>query len=154
MKTTITTIFAMSLLLFGCKNSTNESSKETTKPVAQQEKHEHAEESDSIALNNGVKWKVDENMMVHIHNMEKDVTTFEAKSVNDYSALAKKLTSNIDLLTANCTMEGQAHDELHKWLLPFIDLVKEFSESKSEQEFTTHFEKIKTTFIEFNKYFQ
>ena len=51
-------------------------------------------------------------------------------------------------------MEGQAHDELHKWLLPFIDLVKEFSESKSEQEFTTHCEKIKTTFIEFNKYFQ
>ena len=31
-------------------------------------------------------------------------------------------------------MKGKAHDELHKWLLPYIDLVKELSEAKDETE--------------------
>ena len=72
----------------------------------------------------------------------------------DYKSLSEKLQSNIDLLTSNCTMKGKAHDELHKWLLPYIDLVKELSEAKDETEASKHFENIQISFTTFNQYFQ
>jgi hypothetical protein len=51
-------------------------------------------------------------------------------------------------------MKGKAHDELHKWLLPCIDLVKELSEAKDETEASKHFKTIQISFTTFNQYFQ
>lgn len=155
MKTKITTVLAASMLLFACTNSTNNDSKVKTEKTSEEEAdHHHDHESDEIALNHGEKWKVDKDMMLHIQNMEKDVNSFNGKSKTEYAALALKIKNNLDLLTSNCTMTGQAHDELHKWLLPFLDLADEFSESKSEEESAKLFTKVKTSFVTFNNYFQ
>ena len=93
-------------------------------------------------------------MITHIRNMENDVVSFAKVEQKDYKSLSEKLQSNIDLLTSNCTMKGKAHDELHKWLLPYIDLVKELSEAKDETEASKHFENIQISFTTFNQYFQ
>lgn len=45
-------------------------------------------------------------------------------------------------------------DELHKWLLPYIDLVKKLSEAKDETEASEQFKNIQTSFTTFNQYFQ
>ena len=85
---------------------------------------------------------------------ENDVISFAKVEQKDYKSLSEKLQSNIDLLTSNCTMKGKAHDELHKWLLPYIDLVKELSEAKDETEASKQFQNIQTSFTAFNQYFQ
>ena len=141
------------LFLFSCGNTSNEKSKEQTETVTHEE-HHHDDESEAIELNNGEKWKVDANMITHIRNMENDVISFGKVEQKDYKSLSKKLQSNIDLLTSNCTMKGKAHDELHKWLLPYIDLVKELSEAKDETEAEKQFQNIQTSFTAFNQYFQ
>lgn len=147
------TLFAISLFLFSCGNTSNEKTKEQTE-TAIHEEHHHDDESEAIELNNGEKWKVDANMITLIRNMENDINSFAKVEQKDYKALAEKLQSNIDLLTSNCTMKGKAHDELHKWLLPYIDLVKELSEVKDETEALKQFENIQTSFTTFNQYFQ
>ena len=146
-------ISVISLFLFSCGNTSNEKSKEQTETVTHEE-HQHNDEMQTIELNNGEKWKVDANMITHIRNMENDIISFSTVEQKDYKSLAEKLQSNIDLLTSNCTMKGKAHDELHKWLLPYIDLVKEFSEAKDETEAAKQFENIQTSFTTFNRYFQ
>ena len=133
------------LLLFSC----NTKSKEEKTTEIKTEEHQHSE-SETIQLNNGEKWKVDDNMMLHIRNMEKDVVHFDQEKSTNYSLLANKLKTNIDILTSNCTMKGQAHDELHKWLVPYIELVDSFSEEKSANQFT----EIQNSFKTFNQYFQ
>ena len=143
----------ISLFLFSCGNSSNEKSKEQTETVTHEE-HQHNAEIQNIELNNGEKWQVDANMITHIRNMENDVVSFAKVEQKDYKSLSEKLQSNIDLLTSNCTMKGKAHDELHKWLLPYIDLVKELSEAKNETEATKQFENIQISFTTFNQYFQ
>ncbi|MEP7266434.1 MAG: hypothetical protein ABI844_02325 [Saprospiraceae bacterium] len=153
MKTITISLIAISLFLYSCGNTMKEKSKEQSETVTHEE-HQHNDEMKSIELNNGVKWKVDDNMIIHIRNMEGDVNAFKVKSTNDYVALAEKIKSNIELLTSNCTMKGQAHDELHKWLLPFIELSDEFSDSKKEQESAAVYQKIETSFILFNTYFE
>ena len=143
----------ISLFLFSCGNTSNEKSKEQNETVTDKE-HHHDDQSEAIELNNGGKWKVDANMITHIRNMENDVISFAKVEQKDFKSLAEKLQSNIDLLTSNCTMKGKAHDELHKWLLPYIDLVKELSEAKDETEAAKQFENIQTSFTTFNQYFQ
>ena len=133
------------LLLFSC----NTKSKEEKTTEIKTEEHQHSE-SETIQLNNGEKWKVDDNMMLHIRNMEKDVVHFDQEKSTNYSLLADKLKTNIDILTSNCTMKGQAHDELHKWLVPYIELVDSFSKEKSANQFT----EIQNSFLTFNQYFK
>jgi hypothetical protein len=82
--------------------------------------------------------------------MEKDVMNFNSENNKKYPLLANKLKSNIDLLTSNCTMKGEAHDELHKWLVPYIELVDKFSKEKSKNQFI----EIQESFKIFNQYFQ
>lgn len=131
-------------LLFSCNTKSTE--EKTTEIKTQQ--HHHSD-SESIQLNNDEKWKVDDNMMAHIRNMEKDIVSFTTESDKNYAQLATKLKTNLDLLTSNCTMKGQAHDELHKWLVPYIELVDALEKEQSETEFKA----IQDSFETFNQYF-
>ena len=153
MKKITISLTVISLFLFSCSNTSNEKSKQQTETVTHEE-HQHSDDVQTIELNNGEKWKVEGNMITHIRNMEIDINSFANVEQKDFKSLAEKLQSNIDLLTSNCTMEGKAHDELHKWLLPYIDIVKELSEAKDETEASKQFKNIQTSFTTFNQYFQ
>ena len=153
MKKKIILIPAIALFLFSCGNASNEKSEDLSE-IETHDEHHHDDESEAIELNNGEKWQVNANMITHIRNMENDVVSYAKVEQKDYKSLSEKLQSNIDLLTSNCTMKGKAHDELHKWLLPYIDLVKELSEAKDETEASKHFENIQISFTTFNQYFQ
>ena len=146
-------ISLISLFLFSCGNTSNEKSKEQTETVTHEE-HQHNAEIQTIELNNGEKWKVDANMITHIRNMKNDVISFAKVEQKDYKVLSEKLQASIDLLTSNCTMTGQAHDELHKWLLPYMDLVEELSEAEDKIEAEKQFQEIQTSITTFNHYFQ
>ena len=138
-------LFAFGLVLFSCNTKSKEEKTNEMNTV----EHQHSE-NEAIQLNDGEKWKVDDNMMRHIRNMEKDVIKFDKENGANYSLLAEKLKANIELLTSNCTMKGKAHDELHKWLVPFIELVDAFSKDKSANQLT----EMKNSFLTFNQYFQ
>lgn len=118
------------------------------------DEHNNEEENEAIELNNGKKWVVDSKMMIHIREMENIVVAFNTEEQKDYKNLAKNLQSNIDLLTASCTMEGKAHDELHKWLVPFMDIVSVLTDAQNDTEAAKQFKNIQTSFITFNTYFQ
>jgi len=144
-------ILLPALFLASCADNTGEQPAATT---AVEEQHEHSHETDAIELNHGQKWKVDENMMVYIVQMEKDVTSFGGSTMEEYKQLASGLDKNIEQLTSNCTMEGKAHDELHKWLLPFIELSEQFSASATTQDATKYYGQIKLSLEDFHRHFE
>lgn len=147
-KLKITSILLSTFFLFSCNDKAKNESAETSQ-ATKTEVHEHSND-ETIQLNDGQKWKVDVDMMAHIRTMENDVTSFDKETPENYQLLADNLKKNIDLLTSNCTMKGQAHDELHKWLLPYIELVDDFSKDKSNENLA----KIQESFTTFNQYFQ
>ena len=114
----------------------------------------HQQDNSPIVLDNGQKWTIISSMDVYLQEMEDLVANFKGESLEDHQDLAKELKENIALLTANCTMKGQAHDELHKWLLPYIELVDNYSKVDSKQAAAEHFAKVKNSFEEYNKYFK
>ena len=78
-------------------------------------------ETAEISTDDGKKWLVNPEMARHFEAMEADVSSF--KSDDNIITLQSRLKDDIAQLTSKCTMEGQSHDELHKWLVPFIETV-------------------------------
>ena len=158
-KQVIATIIAFTSIVYGCKDSVKKENEEDAKVQLQDSstvnEHSHSS-SDSIELNNGAKWKVVPEMMEYIKNMESDVKHFgetQHTELTDFMQLGASLQKNIELLTSNCTMEGKAHDELHKWLLPYIDMVDKFSKSKNSDVATHSFQEIEASFKLIHIYF-
>lgn len=106
-----------------------------------------------LVLNEGEKWMVNPEMMQHVKNMEADIESYASKSPSTYAELGEKLNTHIRALTSSCTMKGKSHDELHKWLLPFINLKKDFLKSTSEKEYQTNYQKIVESMQVFHQYF-
>ena len=147
-------------ITYACNNPVKDKNSEISNakslPSSKESEHHHSE-SDSIELNNGAKWKVVSEMMAHIRNMESDINRFDETKhaeLKDFTQLGASLQKNVDLLTSNCTMEGKAHDELHKWLLPYIDMVDKLNKSKNNDEALRIFEEIKASYKTFNLYFE
>lgn len=157
MKIKFLILLAFPLFFFACANDTQQSGgAEATHEEAHEGAHadEHESHDGAIELNNGHAWKVDDNMMSFIKKMDQDVAAFAGKNYNDYQILAMGLTENIDHLTSDCTMTGKAHDELHKWLLPYIEIVNNFAKAENEKDAQTEFEKVKASFLTFNQFFE
>lgn len=144
-------ILLPAIFFAGCAQNPEEGTASTT---VVKEQHHHGHEREVIELNNGQKWKVDENMMVYIAQMDEDVSGFSGSAIDEYKQLASALDKNIEQLTSNCTMEGKAHDELHKWLLPFIELTEQFSASDTEEEADKYYRHIKASLQGFHLYFE
>lgn len=106
-----------------------------------------------IELVNNEKWKVNEEMMIHIKNMESDVKSVSTGNADSLDWLGQRLDEHLGLLTSNCTMTGKAHDELHKWLIPFIDLVDDLNDVSTNEQQMDSYERISASLEEFNVYF-
>jgi len=114
-------------------------------------------QGEKLVLNNGKKWVVVPEMMKFLKNMDYAVVEFDKKenpTKEEYQNLAVLIDKNIRDLTANCTMKGQAHDELHKWLVPFMTLSTAFDEAEKIENLKDVYLKIKASYKTFNTYFK
>jgi hypothetical protein len=101
-------------------------------------------------LNHGQRWKINEEMVTHIQNAER---IYEQFSGDHLDLLHDALMESTNALVASCTMTGPAHDELHKWLHPHIDLIKSMKGGNTEQ--VDYFlEKLEASFVVFHTYFE
>ena len=142
----IVVLVLMSWLAFSCGSEQKDLEKQQQELV-EQKPH-------GLELNNGKKWKVDEGMLLSYNLIVKDVHEFKPTNLDDYHTLSDKLYTHLKSLINSCTMTGVAHEELHKWLHPFIDDVKALEDVKTEQEGKQLLDKIKHELVVFNAFFE
>lgn len=133
----------ITLSISSCSN--NQESNNDTRPT---------NNSYHIELENNKKWEVNKEMIIHVKNMKKDIQSTSSQPNPNFRDLGEKLAEHISLLTSNCTMTGKAHNELHKWLLPFIDLVDQLNKASTIEEQKASFDAIKEAMNQFNNYFK
>lgn len=107
-----------------------------------------------INLNNGEKWKVNSEMIPHIEKGNEILHEFVSKEGVDYHELAKNLNDQNNALIKSCTMKGESHDELHKWLHPHIELIKKLSNAANTEEANLIILELEDSFKTYNAYFQ
>ena len=91
--------------------------------------------------------------MVHMRNLEQDVKAFEASDEKDHAALAAKIDGHTQQVIASCTMEGKAHDALHEWLMPFLQLNKEYAAATDDDAKSAKFKANQDSLAAFHERF-
>ncbi len=107
-----------------------------------------------LELNEGKKWVVAKPMMLHIRNLEKAVQDFEKTPGAEHAKVATDIQENLGRLVTNCTMEGQAHDAVHKWLMPLLGMSAEYSKATDPVVQQAKLEEIKESLQVFHMYFE
>ncbi|MCO5249731.1 MAG: hypothetical protein M9887_12375 [Chitinophagales bacterium] len=156
--------FFMGIFLFACSSNNQQSADEHHEDAHHEhihhhddEDHEHehhAEDNEAIELNDGEKWVINQEMKPFIDNEQKLINEYIRQEDKDYKALADKLDQENKSLIKSCTMNGKAHEELHKWLHPHLELIKKLKETDDEHIAEHIVGELKASFSNFEKYFQ
>ncbi|WP_069661001.1 hypothetical protein [Arcticibacter eurypsychrophilus] len=152
MKIQLIPILLIGLFLTGCSSSSDIKSKGQTHVI--EENHNHGDSSHLVALKNGNKWIVNKEMLSPIDHTHTIIHDFVNQEKKDYKLLAANLLSDANLIISSCTMKGESHDELHKWLMPYMAEVNELSKAEDNAAAAQKFENIQSAWDTFNQYFQ
>lgn len=149
----IAAAMVISSFMVSCGNSTDNKSKEQKETISQDE-HSHANKSETLKLNNGEKWVVNEEMKPFILEAENILNQYATNQSEDYKTLATQLKEKNSGLIKSCSMKGESHDELHKWLYPHIELIESLSKAESTEEASEIIVNLHASFLTYNQYFQ
>lgn len=108
----------------------------------------------ALELNAGKKWVVAPPMMAHLRHLEQAVDDFDRTPGRNHALLATDIQDTLGRLVTNCTMEGKAHDELHKWLMPFLGLSADYTRATNPQVQEHKLHQIKQALVVFNEYLE
>lgn len=85
-------------------------------------------EKDILQLNNGEKWGTNSETTAGIERM----TAIIANTELDFTTKGENLNVEMKRVFTECTMEGEAHEQLHTYLLPMVKLFRELKEAETE----------------------
>ena len=113
--------------LLGCDNHSNSHSESHDPNIIDHQVHKEL----NLSLNGTAKWKMDDHTRRMFARMDTKFEGIDAASVgNDQiRSLGRSLDDDIKTLIAGCTMVGEAHNELHKYLVAFMPAVGELMKS-------------------------
>ncbi|MCZ4409707.1 hypothetical protein O3Q51_12865 [Cryomorphaceae bacterium 1068] len=135
-------ISAALLLLASC----TEPSKEVEQEIEVTEVEKPA--APEVQLNNGERWVANQATVDGIKNLSVMVSQFDP-SVQSYDTLQSNLRDEFGLIFKNCTMKGEAHEQLHNYLLPLMELFGKLTLEEKEDTL----EEIKKHLARFDTYF-
>jgi len=117
------------VLLYSCGNQAKESHGHSkTEEVKKSEKNNHTE--NRLSLDNGKLWTANPETTTGVNNMIELVNSFSDKdNVNSYHNLTKNLKLEFSMIFQKCTMTGEAHNQLHNFLVPIKTLFDGLSSS-------------------------
>lgn len=107
-----------------------------------------------LELNMGQKWVVTFEMKPYLLESESLVDEFIINQSTDYKELVSQLRERKSDLVSNCNMQCRGHDELHKWLVPYIYLMEELADSEDPVRSKQIVSELKRAFEVYHQYFQ
>lgn len=152
---TLSLFIGLTFGMSSCNSQKGEPQSKTTptEAVDHSEHDGHASEEE-ITLNNGNKWEINAEMRPFLLGGEKLVKNFAGSEMEDYQKLALDLKEQDDQLIKSCTMKGESHEQLHKWLHPHLGLVDDLTKASSTEQSKQIVDKLMVSYQTFDKYFQ
>ncbi len=147
-------LFIVSLiLLISCKQNVE---KKTVPVIEQQEipsEESHKSIDGEVTLNNGELWQANPETTEGIIKMKERMNSFnDFEKKEAYANLKEGLETDFTELFQKCTMKGEAHNQLHNYLFPIIDLFDGVGSSDLET-CKSSFKELNNHLEEYSNYF-
>ena len=146
-------LFATVVLIYSCGNKSKETSNTPKTPnVEAVESHEGT--GIELSLDEGKLWKANQETTVGVQNMIGLMKNFNEKdNVDAYVKLTENLKQEFAMIFEKCTMKGEAHNQLHNFLIPIKDLFGALS-SKDLNKCKESFNKLNKHLVVYKSYFE
>ena len=86
----------------------------------------------TVTLDNGQRWKANPETTSGIANMVAILGAYDP-ATGDPTVLKDALEAEFGLIFERCTMEGEAHNQLHNYLLPIHQALRDFEGSDAQR---------------------
>ena len=140
-------LFLLAIISIGsCQNKEDKTSKEAIEVIPVSEKH--TETVAKVSLNKGQLWKANPETTAGINALRKII--LESSQEESASILKEKLNSEFALIFKKCTMEGEAHNQLHNYLLPLklkINSLDDSNKAEIKKEIIAYLDEYPLFFI-------
>jgi len=125
----------------------------------QEHSHEHSANIketaiNRLSLNHGERWKMDKHTRLMSVKMKKTFFDADHSTQVSLNAVGIKLETQLNEMIAGCTMNGEAHNQLHLFLTDYIPTVKNLAKAKNLDIARKSAIKIKGYLEAYNKYFK
>lgn len=110
------------------------------------EDHQSHSPSTEASLDEDQKWKANPETTTGIENMKLHIRKFEEGQSENYPKLQKELKNEFKVIINKCTMKGEAHDQLHVYLMPLKGQIERLS--------SENLDTIKEHLQHYNRYFE
>lgn len=128
-------LLASAFILHGCGQQAHETAapdvhthgaQETTPPAT-------TKALPAVSLDNGQRWKANPETTTGIANMVGILGAYDPAS-GDPKALKAALEQEFGLIFEHCTMTGEAHEQLHNYLLPIHHQLRDFEATEAQRQ--------------------
>lgn len=158
MKNLLKFIPAAFFLLAACKNTpeakedehANHQVAETTTTPDGAAVESHEGQNVAVVLDNGKKWKANPETIESIKNMQTIIGNAKTTNASAVS-LDAPLTKEFQTIFEKCTMTGEAHNQLHNYLVPLKDNLQKLG---NEADATQALANIESHLGTFQNYFE
>lgn len=136
------TLIVTIILFYSCVNKKKENV-ETKDVLKTKEVENHEGTGVVLSLNDGELWKANKETTIGVQNMISLMNDFkETNNIESYLKLTENLKEEFTMIFQKCTMKGEAHNQLHNFLIP----INELFDGLSSKDLTT----CKESFIKMN----
>jgi len=108
--------------------------KDTQKETVEKTKVEQEDDFkfSRVSLNEGQLWEANAETTQGIKNMQQLIADYSTENGNT-EELITNLQAEFAMIFKKCTMTGEAHEQLHNYLIPLKFKIENFSEGKIDQ---------------------
>jgi len=157
MKKQIQIIFAaalISVVFFSCANNTHrEDHKQDEHKQEEHTQDEHKQlGAPAVTLNNGSVWKANTETTAGINNMISLINESENKKDASCKDLGLSLNQEFNQILKKCSMKGEAHEQLHHYLMPIIPVIDKIEQESGDCKTTR--EELKEYLGKYDNYFE
>lgn len=139
-------LIGLVLLAYSC---TSQSNNESTDDSNLHHEYSHLD----VELNKGKRWEANTETTEGIENMISLVNNSKVDAdLSEYHQLAKELEIEFTTIFKKCTMKGEAHNQLHNYLIPLKNSIEGLKAEKVEV-CQKNYKQIKKHLAAYNSFF-
>ncbi len=125
--------YCISLLLLALINTSCSNQEVHEHSPSEENTESHVHTSGDILLNDGARWQANSETTEGVNNMINIIEEFRSRvGADGYSELADTLKHEFTTIFQKCTMKGEAHNQLHNFLLPIKKYMGELDSAHPE----------------------
>jgi len=147
------TLLIVAIAIVGGVSSCGTTEKKVEEKKEAESTHD-VEAVDVLSLDNGKKWTVNEETHQGMSQIKVILENMDPLTLDDFNLMGDKCDEQTSFIISNCSMTGEAHNQLHHVLHPILDDISALQKSTELEEASAAMASLENNINDYFAYFE